>query len=208
WVRPVASSESTPCWLGGVPNRCFGSAACRGGPLWPSLVGSLAHHRVRGGHRGPPLQASRLPMKTRYPILSPGCARVPSGSRALGVMAKAPQPGHVKTRLVPPLTLNEAAELSICLLRDTVANIADVAAREEADCLAVYTPAGSGPAFDGLLPAGFSLLSQRGNSLGERLLNATADLLGLGYESVCLINADSPTLPRDMLPSALRAADP
>src|SRR5262245_8870550 len=106
-------------------------------------------------------------MKPRYPILGPECARVPRGSRALGVMAKAPLPGHVKTRLVPPLTLNEAAELCACLLRDTVANIADFAAREDADCLAVYTPAGSEGAFDGLLPAGFRLLSQRGDSLGE-----------------------------------------
>lgn len=146
-------------------------------------------------------------MNTRYPILNAECGRVPPGSRALGVMAKAPRPGQVKTRLVPPLTPNEAAELSICLLRDTVANIADAAAHEGADCLAVYTPAGSERTFDGLLPPGFILLSQRGDSLGERLLNATRDLLGVGYQSVCLINADSPTMPRNRLMEALRALE-
>jgi uncharacterized protein len=147
-------------------------------------------------------------MNPTYLILNNGPTGAPRRSRALGVMAKAPRPGHVKTRLVPPLTLNQAAEFSACLLRDTVAVVADVAAREDADTLAVYTPLGAEPAFDGLLPAGFRLLAQRGDSLGERLLNATTDLLGLGYESVCLINADSPTLPRDRLTSALRALEP
>jgi len=40
---------------------------------------------------------------------------------ALGVMAKAPLAGEVKTRLVPPLTEQEAAELNVCFLRDMAA---------------------------------------------------------------------------------------
>src|SRR5438093_7715806 len=40
---------------------------------------------------------------------------------ALAVMTKAPQAGKVKTRLVPPLTPDEAAALNICFLRDTTA---------------------------------------------------------------------------------------
>ncbi|HEY3134828.1 MAG TPA: TIGR04282 family arsenosugar biosynthesis glycosyltransferase [Blastocatellia bacterium] len=120
-------------------------------------------------------------------------------------MAKAPRPGHVKTRLVPPLTQEEAAELSLCFLRDTATNVADVAAREVADCVAVYTPVGSEHAFEGVLPDCFGLLAQCGDSLGERLFHATQDLLELGYESVCLINSDSPTLPGDRLTSALAA---
>ena len=34
-------------------------------------------------------------------------------------MTKAPQAGRVKTRLIPPLTPEEAAELNKCFLRDT-----------------------------------------------------------------------------------------
>jgi len=62
---------------------------------------------------------------------------------ALGVMAKAPIAGEVKTRLVPPLTEQEAAELSVCFLRDMAANIASVSETEAASGLVVYTPPGS-----------------------------------------------------------------
>ena len=114
---------------------------------------------------------------------------------ALGVMAKAPLAGVVKTRLVPPLTQVEAAALNTCFLRDMVANIGSCAANGQADGVVVYTPLGTEFAFEGLLPDGFKLLAQRGNSLGDRLANATEDLLRSGYHSVCLINSDSPTLP-------------
>src|ERR1043166_1891856 len=122
---------------------------------------------------------------------------------ALGVMAKAPVAGAVKTRLVPPLTEEEAAEINICFLRDMVANIASVMETEAATGLIVYTPAGSESAFDAVVPKGFKLLAQRGASLGERLCNATDDLLTQGYNSVCLINSDSPTLPKSILIRAM-----
>ena len=122
---------------------------------------------------------------------------------ALGVMAKAPLAGEVKTRLVPPLTEQEAAELNVCFLRDIAANIASVSETEAASGLVVYTPIGSESAFDGVLPEGFQLLGQRGTSLGERLYNATDDLLRQGYGAVCLINSDSPTLPRSLLIRAI-----
>ena len=123
---------------------------------------------------------------------------------ALGLMAKAPLAGEVKTRLVPPLTAKEAAALNVCFLRDMATNIKSVSETEAASGLVVYTPAGSEAAFDDVLPAGFELLLQRGASLGERLYNATDDLLRAGFASVCLINSDSPTLPKAML---LRALD-
>jgi uncharacterized protein len=124
---------------------------------------------------------------------------------ALGLMAKAPLAGEVKTRLVPPLTACEAAELNICFLRDMAANIESVNETAGTSGLVVYTPAGSESAFDGVLPAGFKLLVQRGASLGERLCNATDDLLRQGYSAVCLINSDSPTLPQSILIRAVEA---
>ncbi len=122
---------------------------------------------------------------------------------ALGLMAKAPFAGEVKTRLVPPLTAPEAAQLNICFLRDMAANIENVSKTTAASGLVVYTPAGAESAFDDVLPAGFKLLVQRGASLGERLCNATGDLLQQGYSAVCLINSDSPTLPQSFLTSAI-----
>ena len=123
---------------------------------------------------------------------------------ALGLMSKAPLAGEVKTRLVPPLTALEAAALNICFLRDMAQNIKDISDIASASGLMVYTPAGSESAFDGVLPEGFKLLVQRGASLGERLCNAAEDLLKQGYGAVCLINSDSPTLPRSIL---IRAID-
>jgi len=121
---------------------------------------------------------------------------------ALGLMAKAPLEGEVKTRLVPPLTGREAAALNICFLRDMAANINSI---EAASGVVVYTPAGSESAFADILPERFSFLAQRGAHLGERLCNATDDLLRQGFGSVCLINSDSPTLPRSILIRALES---
>jgi rSAM/selenodomain-associated transferase 1 len=120
-------------------------------------------------------------------------------------MAKAPLAGEVKTRLVPPLTAREAAELNTCFLRDMAAIIQSVSKTKAASGLVVYTPAGSEPAFAGVLPDGFSLLVHRGASLGERLCNATDDLLKQGYGAVCLINSDSPTLPESILVRAIES---
>ena len=40
-----------------------------------------------------------------------------AGKCALAVMAKAPHPGKVKTRLSPPLTPEQASELNACFPR-------------------------------------------------------------------------------------------
>ncbi|HEX8423084.1 MAG TPA: TIGR04282 family arsenosugar biosynthesis glycosyltransferase [Pyrinomonadaceae bacterium] len=152
-------------------------------------------------------------MKTFHSILDPQAgdrsARRDGRMCALAVMIKAPRAGASKTRLVPPLTHEEAAALSVAFLRDTATNIASVCVehaegvRRGVDAVAAYTPRGAEAAFDELLPREFALLPQRGESFGERLFHASADLLGLGYESCCLIDADSPTLPRALLTAAV-----
>ena len=45
------------------------------------------------------------------------------------IMAKQPQVGRTKTRLCPPLTLQEAADLSECLLLDTIALVGQLPGR-------------------------------------------------------------------------------
>jgi uncharacterized protein len=116
------------------------------------------------------------------------------GLCALAVMTKAPRPGHVKTRLIPPLTADEAAQLNRCFLRDTAAAIAR-ALGSVARGIAVYTPLGTEAEYMDILPRDFDLLPQRGESFGERLINAADDLFGVGFSSVCLIDSDSPTVP-------------
>jgi uncharacterized protein len=164
---------------------------------------------------------------------------------ALAVMTKAPQAGRVKTRLVPPLTPDEAAELNKCFLRDTAAAISSACSRRPAcpskprlrrvgdagkkrikqarashppsrsfgaagnepaavACgVAVYTPVGAETAYTNILPADFSLLPQRGDKFGERLYFAVEDLFKCGFDSVCLIDSDSPTVPAENFAEAL-----
>ena len=133
---------------------------------------------------------------TSYPILNPANPlATPAGLCALTVMAKAPRPGNVKTRLVPPLTLEQAAAINVCFLRDTAENIGAVTASGDAAGIVSYTPIGDEALFDTLLPTCFSLIPQRGNGYGERLLATAEDLFACGYGSVCLIDSDSPTVP-------------
>ncbi len=122
---------------------------------------------------------------------------------ALAVMTKAPRAGRVKTRLTPPLTPQEAAELNKCFLRDTAAAISNATSDDNACGIAVYTPIGAESVYANILPADFSLLPQRGDGFGERLYFATEDLFKCGFESVCLIDSDSPTVPAANFVNAL-----
>lgn len=121
---------------------------------------------------------------------------------ALAVMAKVPQAGMSKTRLTPPLAPVDAAALSACFLQDTCENIARLSFNGTAAAVAVYTPTGAEVFLKGLLPESFGLLGQRGRTFGERLVNAAKDLLS-EYDSLCLIDSDSPTLPTDFLRAAV-----
>ena len=124
---------------------------------------------------------------------------------ALALICKAPVEGACKTRLCPPLTVREAAEVSRGFIADVAQVVAGLAGGESVRGVAVHTPASDKAAFDGLLPDGFSMLAQRGADLGERLLHATIDLLDGGFAGVCLINSDSPTLPASLLQQTVEA---
>jgi rSAM/selenodomain-associated transferase 1 len=147
-----------------------------------------------------------------FRVLDPSLpGRMERGLCALAVMTKAPQAGRVKTRLVPPLTPEEAAELNKCFLRDTAAAISSACSRRPADDegktrsspIAVYTPVGAERAYTDVLPTDFSLLSQRGDEFGERLYLAVEDLFKCGFDSLCLIDSDSPTVPAENFEEAV-----
>jgi rSAM/selenodomain-associated transferase 1 len=132
----------------------------------------------------------------RHQILDPaGMSRVPKKRRALGIMTKAPQAGKVKTRLTPPLTAAESAEINSCFLSDLARSIKLASLQSPSLGVGIYTPIGAESAYENILPDSFFLIPQRGDSFGERLAFATEDLLKVGFEAVCLINSDSPTVP-------------
>lgn len=103
----------------------------------------------------------------------------------LTVIAKAPVPGRVKTRLVPPLTAEQAAQIAAACLRDTFEAVAAVARRHD-DVRTVALVDGDP---HGWVPTGFELRDQRGDGLGERLANGFADL-GPGV----IIGMDTPSV--------------
>jgi hypothetical protein len=133
------------------------------------------------------------------------------GCSALALMTKAPRAGQVKTRLVPPLTNEEAAQLNRCFLQDTGAAISICCSGLSAQSpgwpivrgVAVYTPVGSESDYTDILPADFSLLPQRGNNFGERLYFAAEDLFKCGFDAVCLIDSDSPSIPAENFAQAI-----
>ena len=135
-------------------------------------------------------------MNAIHRILDPRQGKqVAPGLCALAVMTKAPKAGRVKTRLTPPLMPEEAAALNVCFLRDTAQAISRTAGENRAHGIGVYTPIGAEAAYADILPKDFALVPQRGEAFGERLFAATEDLLQLGFESLCLIDSDSPTVP-------------
>jgi uncharacterized protein len=129
----------------------------------------------------------------------------------MAIMTKAPQAGRVKTRLVPPLTPDEAAVLNKCFLRDTATAISvccggglrPPGAPLQCSAIAVYTPIGAESAYIDILPPDFWLLPQRGDKFGERLYFAVEDLFKCGFDSVCLIDSDSPTVPAENFAEAV-----
>jgi rSAM/selenodomain-associated transferase 1 len=117
----------------------------------------------------------------------------------LAIFAKAPIEGQVKTRLCPPLTLKQAAELATCFLLDTVERVCLL---PDIQVFVAFTPVDSEPIFRALLPFSVEYVPQRGNSLGERELNVFCDLQQQGAESIVLIGSDIPTLPLTHLQEA------
>src|SRR6266849_9790606 len=94
---------------------------------------------------------------------------------ALALMAKIPFAGAVKTRLTPPLSPEEAATLSTCFLRDMTTNVFGMNS-DGTEGVVLYTPANAEAFLHDLLPDGFKLVAQRGETLGERLVSAATAL--------------------------------
>jgi rSAM/selenodomain-associated transferase 1 len=124
---------------------------------------------------------------------------------AIAVMAKAPRIGDAKTRLVPPLSAEEAAGLSACFIRDAAENIAAAAQEAAIDGYIAFSPPDAEAEFAPVLTQDTRLLPSRRPGLGASLFDAAEDLLATGYGAACLINSDSPTLPTSILIDAARA---
>ncbi len=130
--------------------------------------------------------------------------RLPSLQCAIAVMGKASAPGRTKTRLVPPLSGEDAARLNTAFLQDAIGNI--IAAGRETDIApyVAYGPAGTEPFFRACLPAQIDLIECCLPNFGDCLRHALTVMLARGHAAACVLNADSPTLPTQYLIEAAR----
>ncbi|MFE3736987.1 DUF2064 domain-containing protein [Streptomyces sp. NPDC059134] len=107
------------------------------------------------------------------------------------VIAKAPLPGRVKTRLTPPFTPGEAAALAEAALADTLAVVLAAPARRRV----LVLDGAPGP----WLPPGIEVIPQSAGTLDERLAAAFGQCAG----PALLVGMDTPQLTTDLLAPAL-----
>lgn len=121
-----------------------------------------------------------------------------TGGRVLAaqliVIAKAPVPGRVKTRLTPPYTPVEAAALAEAALADTLDTVLRTDVRRRV--LALDGTPGT------WLPDGFDVIGQRGGGLDERIAYALADAWQAARLPTVLIGMDTPQVTPELLTAA------
>ena len=86
----------------------------------------------------------------------------------LVVVAKAPVPGTVKTRLIPHFTSEEAAALYRCFLLDRIITLHTLT---DVDLAIAYTPVDASDTVSPFSLNGIRLFPKKGKDLGERLNN-------------------------------------
>jgi len=111
---------------------------------------------------------------------------------ALAVMAKAPVTGEVKTRLLPAVTAEEAAELSRALLVDQLKHLQEF---DAADFYLAFAPDDARLLMENLAPPCFRLFPQEGADLGARMEAAFKRLFDIGHRNIVLIGGDLPPMP-------------
>jgi len=126
-------------------------------------------------------------------------------SCGIAVMAKASLPGKTKTRLVPPLSFEEAAAFNTAFLKDVAANIAAAGREAPVACYMAYGPPGATAFFESNFPASIGLIESWHPNFGDCLFTAVAAVLARGHAGAVVLNADSPTLPTALLVETARA---
>ena len=134
--------------------------------------------------------------KKEPPLNQPACA--------IAVMAKWPEPGNVKTRLCPPLTPEQAADLYEAFFLDTVSLVSGI---EHTDVFVAYDPGTAGDFFSRILSPAVKCIPQGEGDLGNRLLRTSSIVFSHGYRKVIMLASDTPHLPRDYIRRAFTRLD-
>ena len=121
----------------------------------------------------------------------------PHHSRTLVIMAKAPRPGLVKTRLTRSLPVEAVTELYRCLLDDTLALAHSLAGVK----VAIMCPASDVGELMQFAGSSAAVVAQQGEGLAAGLTSVFAHFAADG-QHVIAFNSDSPHLPATALASA------
>jgi rSAM/selenodomain-associated transferase 1 len=116
----------------------------------------------------------------------------------LGIFAKQPTPGHVKTRLAAATSPEFAAQVADAMLRDTLDRLAAI----DAERWLVFTPNDTSPTMIQFAGERYQLISQGDGDLGQRLERFFRARMCEGANRVVVVGADSPTLPVDFVVQA------
>jgi len=115
------------------------------------------------------------------------------------IFTKEPRPGHVKTRLSPPLSSEGAAQLYHNFLIDILEEMGRV---QGVRLALAFSPPEAQDFFQALAPPGMDIFPQEGSDLGERMAQACAWGFKAGYSPVLLRGSDTPDLPATMVSEA------
>jgi len=123
------------------------------------------------------------------------------------VLAKQPEPGRVKTRLVPPLSPQQASDLYSEMLQDVLTASARFAVEIGlAPVLAVDPPCAVAE-LARCAPTEFRIAPQRGADLGERMEWAIREAAASGAKRILLRGSDSPIIDQERIEAALTALE-
>jgi rSAM/selenodomain-associated transferase 1 len=123
----------------------------------------------------------------------------PNPNRTLVIMAKAPRPGAVKTRLSQSLPSSAVMALYCCLLQDTVALAKSLSGVE----VAVMCPESDNAALADLLGGTVEIVAQKGEGLAAGLTSVFRHFTAAG-QHVIAFNSDSPHLAPSVLDGAFQ----
>src|SRR4029077_18739553 len=132
---------------------------------------------------------------------SENTARSSDICRTLVVMAKAPRPGMVKTRLAQSLPVEAVTELYRCLLDDTIALARSLGTVE----VAIMCPDSDVEELMRLARGVVGVVAQKGEGLEAGLTSVLAHFAAPGRQRVIAFNSDSPHLPASVLGNAFEA---
>jgi rSAM/selenodomain-associated transferase 1 len=125
-------------------------------------------------------------------------ARSSSSDHVLVIMAKAPRPGAVKTRLAPSLSPAAVTAFYCCLLEDTLALARSLSNVE----VAIMCPASDVNELAQLAGDEASVVAQKGDGLAAGLTSVFAHFAAGHQRRTVAFNSDSPHLPRSVLEDA------